>query len=184
MCRLRPARCRTGSSRALEMVGQDAVFDRAEQRSDHRRTEQRHEQQHSEWTAKPTTATRGDADLGEFQPLRHQRLVVAVGEFAAEAGEEEERRDQRRAGKRDQRLGIRRPPIWNRIRKTSAVLRKLSPNAEKNWHQNNGAKRRVVIRDMDMDAPPLALRRLAGECPKRQSNRCRAAWRRSSRLSN
>ena len=49
---------------------------------------------------------RGDADLGELQPLRHQGLVVAVGELAAEAGQEEERRDERRAGERDQGLGI------------------------------------------------------------------------------
>src|SRR5262245_26418608 len=34
------------------------------------------------------------------------------------------------------------PPILYRIRKTSAFLRKLSLNAEKNWHQNSGAKRR------------------------------------------
>src|SRR5688572_11138978 len=34
------------------------------------------------------------------------------------------------------------PPILKRIRKTSAFLRKLSLNAEKNWHQNSGAKRR------------------------------------------
>src|ERR1700743_1538600 len=34
------------------------------------------------------------------------------------------------------------PPILNRIRKTRAFLRKLSLNAEKNWHQNRGAKRR------------------------------------------
>src|SRR5262249_42168335 len=39
------------------------------------------------------------------------------------------------------------PPSWNRIRKTSAVLRKLSLKAEKNWHQNRGAKRRDSIRD-------------------------------------
>ena len=37
--------------------------------------------------------------------------------------------------------------------KTSEVLRKLSPNAAKNWHQNKGAKRRVVIRDVDMALP-------------------------------
>src|SRR5262249_13879883 len=36
------------------------------------------------------------------------------------------------------------PPIWNRMRKTSAFLRKLSLNAEKNWVQNRGAKRRVI----------------------------------------
>src|SRR3954466_13146569 len=34
------------------------------------------------------------------------------------------------------------PPIMNRIRKTRAFFRKLSLNAEKNWHQNSGAKRR------------------------------------------
>ncbi len=42
------------------------------------------------------------------------------------------------------------PPILNRIRKTSAFLRKLSLNAEKNWHQNSGAKRRVVIKEENM----------------------------------
>src|SRR3977135_2055282 len=40
---------------------------------------------------------------------------------------------------------------WNRIRKTSAFLRKLSLNAEKNWHQNSGAKRRVSSKDEDMN---------------------------------
>ena len=44
---------------------------------------------------------------------------------------------------------------WNRIRKTSAFLRKLSLNAEKNWHQNSGAKRRVSSKDEDMN---IALR--------------------------
>src|SRR6185312_3042089 len=34
----------------------------------------------------------------------------------------------------------------NRIKKTSVVLRKLSLNAAKNWHQNSGAKRLDSIR--------------------------------------
>ena len=38
----------------------------------------------------------------------------------------------------------------NRIRKTSAVLRKLSLNAAKNWHQNKGAKRLENISGLDM----------------------------------
>src|SRR5882757_9176121 len=38
------------------------------------------------------------------------------------------------------------PPILNRIRNTRAFFRKLSLNAEKNWHQNSGAKRRESIR--------------------------------------
>ena len=37
-------------------------------------------------------------------------------------------------------------PGANRIRKTNAFFRKLSLNAEKNWHQNKGAKRRDIIR--------------------------------------
>src|ERR1043166_8096821 len=41
-------------------------------------------------------------------------------------------------------------PGANRIRNTSAFLRKLSLNAEKNWHQNSGAKRRDVIRELDI----------------------------------
>src|SRR5687768_13892927 len=36
----------------------------------------------------------------------------------------------------------REPPMSNRIVITSAFFRKLSPKAEKNWHQNRGAKRR------------------------------------------
>src|ERR1041384_3199601 len=41
-------------------------------------------------------------------------------------------------------------PALNRIRNTSAFFRKLSLNAEKNWHQNSGAKRRDVIRESDI----------------------------------
>src|SRR4029078_6781415 len=41
------------------------------------------------------------------------------------------------------------PPILNRIRKTRAFFRKLSLNAEKNWHQNRGANRRDHRRDLD-----------------------------------
>ena len=47
------------------------------------------------------------------------------------------------------------PPILNRIRKTSAFLRKLSLNAEKNCVQNRGAKRRVSIKELDMSDPLL-----------------------------
>src|SRR6516162_1551236 len=43
------------------------------------------------------------------------------------------------------------PPILNRISKASAFFRKLSLKAEKNWHQNNGAKRREARSDCDID---------------------------------
>src|SRR6516162_6031597 len=48
------------------------------------------------------------------------------------------------------------PPMWNRIRKTREFLRKLSLNAEKNWHQNRGAKRRVINSDEAMIFPNWA----------------------------
>jgi hypothetical protein len=48
------------------------------------------------------------------------------------------------------------PDTSNKMTKTSAVLRKLSPNAAKNWHQNKGAKRRVVISDTDILLSPFA----------------------------
>jgi hypothetical protein len=37
------------------------------------------------------------------------------------------------------------------MRNTREVLTKLSLNAEKNWHQNRGAKRRVIKRDEDKE---------------------------------
>ncbi|GJE46820.1 hypothetical protein AEGHOMDF_6029 [Methylobacterium soli] len=42
----------------------------------------------------------------------------------------------------------------NRIRNARAFFRKLSLKAEKNWHQNSGAKRRAVMSDRNMAALP------------------------------
>src|SRR5262249_48559910 len=58
------------------------------------------------------------------------------------------------------------PPIWNRMRKTSAFLRKLSLNAEKNWVQNRGAKRRVINSDEDMVFPPAPKRARGAPLPQ------------------
>ena len=92
--------------RAREMVGQDAVFDRAEQRGDGPEQEHGEEQKSQRMESEAGDSDRGDGDLGELEPLRHQGLVVAVGELAAEAGQEKERGDQRRASERDQGFGI------------------------------------------------------------------------------
>src|SRR5512143_434080 len=63
--------------------------------------------------------------------------------------------------------------------KTRDVLRKLSPNAEKNWHQNKGAKRRVVIRDVNMALPVYFTGNTSqATFARRQSIRRHAAWRR------
>src|SRR5271166_5239307 len=54
------------------------------------------------------------------------------------------------------------PPILNRISKASAFFRKLSLKAEKNWHQNSGAKRRVPRSDCDIDLSGNRWRAAAG----------------------
>src|SRR6516164_8767440 len=59
------------------------------------------------------------------------------------------------------------PPILNRISKASAFFRKLSLNAEKNWHQNSGAKRREPRSDCDIDLSRDRLR--AASCGSRLS---------------
>ncbi len=122
----------------------------------------------TECRLKPEHGDQGDADLGELEPLRHHRLVVAVGEFAPERGEEEIGRDEDRGGERDQRVGVGAPDVVNRIRKTSAFLRKLSLNAEKNWVQNKGAKRRVMSRDEDIASPVVRSGRGHAPGPKRR----------------
>ena len=61
----------------------------------------------TECITKPGDRDERDADLGELEPLRHHGLVIAVGDFAAERGQEEIRRDEHRRSERDQR--IRRP---------------------------------------------------------------------------
>ena len=45
-------------------------------------------------------------------------------------------------------------PSRNRISMASMLRTKLSLNAEKNWHQNKGAKRRLRIRAQSVAAPP------------------------------
>src|SRR6516225_10846099 len=51
------------------------------------------------------------------------------------------------------------PAILNRISKASVFFRKLSLKAEKNWHQNSGAKRREVRSDCDIDLARVVLTR-------------------------
>src|SRR5262249_45431601 len=89
-----------------EMIGKNAVLDRPEQRSDDAKEEQRDEQQRHRMQAEADNGDEGNADLAEFESPRHHRLVVAIGELAAQRREEEVRRNENRGGKRDQRLGV------------------------------------------------------------------------------
>ena len=66
-------------------------------------------------------------------------------------------------------------PSRNRISMASMLRTKLSLKAEKNWHQNNGAKRRLRIRTASVaallrrDAPASAG---AVTAPARRGRRC------------
>jgi len=96
------------------------------------------------------------ADLGELDPLRDERFVITIGKLATEA-DRKKNGTIRVAPASVIKAAELAPDTSNRMTKTSAVLRKLSPKAAKNWHQNNGAKRRVAISDMDIYAPRYVL---------------------------
>ena len=91
---------------AFEKVGQNAVFDRTEQRRERAEQKHRDEQQAERMKGKARDGDHGGADLGELDALRDEGLVVTVGQLAAEPGKKEERGDQRRAGERDQNRRI------------------------------------------------------------------------------
>ena len=91
---------------ATQMVGQDAVFHRPEQRAENAEAGERGEHQRQRRQQETGGGQTGDENLDEFQPLRDARLVVAVGDLAAEAGEHEIGRDQDAARQRDQRAAV------------------------------------------------------------------------------
>ena len=131
-----------GQFAALQMIGQNAVFDRTEQRADHAEAEQRNEQnrQRKDWrlTGSFTRMNheadhrdRSNADFDELQALRHHRLVIAVGDLTAERRQKEIGRDEDRARERDQRFALPTPCETGSERR-STFFRKLSLKAEKN----------------------------------------------------
>ncbi len=91
---------------AGQVIGQDAVFDRAEQSRQRAENKDRDKQQHDRMKGEAGDGEAGGAHLDKLDALRQQRLVVAVGKFAAEPRQEEERRDDGGAGKRNQRSRI------------------------------------------------------------------------------
>src|SRR6516225_10001093 len=88
-----------------QMIGKDAVFDRPEQRADHAEQKQRQEQQWQRVQLEPGDGDARRADFGELQPSRHQRLVEAISELAAEGRQQKKRRDKNAARQCHQRLG-------------------------------------------------------------------------------
>src|SRR5687767_6627698 len=89
------------------MIWQNSVFDRAEEGGDHAERRKRHHQQRHGLQREAQRREAGREDLGELQAPGEERLVMLVGELAAEPRQQEERRDEDRAGQGDERGGVR-----------------------------------------------------------------------------
>ncbi len=90
----------------LQVIRQNAVLDRTKQRGADAEQEQGREHDGQRMQPEADDADARHADLGELHPARHHRLVEAVGHLSAEAGQEEERRDEHRSRERDQRSAV------------------------------------------------------------------------------
>ncbi len=89
---------------AAQMVGQDAVFDRAEQRRNDAEQQEGGKERRHGLQPEAGDGERSGGEFRQFQPLRDARLVKPVGQLSAEAGDEEEGQDEHAAGQRHQRL--------------------------------------------------------------------------------
>ncbi len=159
---------------APQVVGQDAVFDRGVERCDHAEEEQRDVEQHDGGEPEARRGDHLDAEFRNLQPPRDPGLVVAVGELAAEARQQDRRQDEDRQRQRDQGPALSWPTL-NRIIMASMLRTRLSLKAEKNWLQNRGAKRRASINDRIM-------RTVLDVMPGRRADfGCRPASRRRAR---
>ena len=85
---------------AREMVGQDAVFDGAEQRAEQPEGHKRCEQKRQRFGPEPGRCQERRADLEQFQAPGHQRLVETVGELPSQRRYQEKGGDERAAGQR------------------------------------------------------------------------------------
>ena len=94
------------SSSAFQMIGQNAVFDRPEQRRDAAEAEQRAIEQVERREPEARRRDELDEDLGELQPLRDRRLVMGVGDLAADRRQRDRRQDEDRDGQRDLGAGV------------------------------------------------------------------------------
>ena len=88
---------------ARQMVGQDAVFDGAEQRAGDAEENERAKERGDIGEKKAGRGQCCDGDLRDAEPAHDARLVIFVGEFAADRRQKKERRDEGRAGERNER---------------------------------------------------------------------------------
>ena len=129
------------------MIRQDAVLNRAEQCADDTEQEQRDEQDRNRRKGEPGDGDEGDPDLDEFQPPATSALSKRSAICPPNAGEEKKRRDEHAAANCE-RLGHLAADMED-DQESQRLFEEISLNAEKNWHQNRGAKRRDSKSDLD-----------------------------------
>ena len=90
----------------VQVLRKECVFDRAEDRRMRAEEEERREEQRHAFQPEPHRAHRHDDDLSDLDDAGDIRLVDAVGQRTRGAGEEEERRNEDRAGQHDEGGGV------------------------------------------------------------------------------
>ena len=88
------------------MIRQDAIFDRTEQRRDDPEQGQSAKEQRHGLEDEARHRNQSGDTFSQLQALRDHRLVVAVGQLAAEAGQDEKGQDEHRARQSDQGFRI------------------------------------------------------------------------------
>ena len=88
---------------ARQMIGQDAVFDGAEQRAGDAEENERAKERGDIGEQKAGRGQCRHGDLREAHPAHDPRLVIFVGELAADRRQKKKRRDEGRAGERHKR---------------------------------------------------------------------------------
>ena len=91
---------------APQVIGQDAVLDRAEQRRDAAKPEQGDIEQHQRRQNEPCGGDHLHAELCELQPPRDESLVVRIGDFASEGGKRDRRQDEHHRRDQDFRAAV------------------------------------------------------------------------------
>src|SRR5208282_5627271 len=90
----------------LQVVRQDAIFDRPEQRRDAAEPEQREIEQRQRREIEPRRRDHLYEDFGQFGPAGDERLDVGVGDLAADRRERNRRQDEDRDRERDLGAGV------------------------------------------------------------------------------
>ena len=90
----------------LQMIGQNAIFDRAEKRRDHAQSEQRRVKKQKRRQPKSGGSDHLNQNLGRFQPADDQRLVMRIADLAPEPGQHDRRQHENADGEANQGAGF------------------------------------------------------------------------------